>query len=715
GIGYSDSFSTLEAFAPLADGGGDELWFADGRFMVNNATKGSGMLGFGRRVLLGDQWILGTNLYYDVRDTGLSTFQQLGGGIELLGDWFDLRGNYYMPGIADTRDELGNRFQGTRLLLDRAEVAMRGADVEVGVTLPPVFNTQTRIHAGLYHFGGSGAEDVNGWKARAEVALPGGFTVDATVNDDDTFGQTLIVGVAFRWLQAIRPAGPQPDYPGVRGFRNGYEPHISRSVRDRLAEPVERLQNIVVTIDDGTPAIDPATGQVLNILHVSNTGNSDGSFENPYQTFAQALADPRAPGGIIYTPHGGTFTEDLNLVPGVHVLSNAPLQFVQTQLGQQMLPLSGVNPDLSNLPSRIVGNVVLADRNVIDGFAVTGGISGAGVRSANIMRNRISNNLGVGINLTAVDNAGDRIVIADNIFAANGLAGVTIDGTTVNADLQRNVADNQVLSGFIVTSQDFGGVVVGNRAESNLLTGISLSGTNTVSATVSNNVTNGNLVSGIFISNTDSFSGVISDNTANGNQGNGNNQAGGVSVFATNFTGNITGNSTNFNLVPGLLVVTTNFTGDVSSNTATTNVLGGLGIASTTFSGNISNNSTTTNLVNGMLLAVGQMNGAISGNTATANVLEGIQVFFGSNGPSTVGVTGNTLLGNNLGTSRDFFLQNTGTEAVTVEFSGNKSSNIVPAGEFNYDFSNTGAGSLTVVPEKNDGGVGSSDATVAIP
>lgn len=717
GIGYSDSFSTLEMFAPLA-GNNDGLWFLDGRLMLNNETKGGGMFGVGQRTALSDQVVLGGNLYYDVRDTGRSTFQQLGVGVELLTDWFEIRSNYYSPNLADTRDELSPRLRGTNLFVNRAEVAMRGVDVEAGITLPAVFNTQSRLLGGIYHFEGSGAEDVTGWKARAEINLPRGITLDTTVQDDDVFGTTVIVGLAFRWAQPFKPLGPQPHYNPIAAFRTGRQSHISRSARDRLADPVERLQNIVVSTDEGEPAIDPATGNVLNILNVSASGstNGDGSFENPFQTFAAALADPRAQNGIVYTPNGGDFAEDLTLVPGTRLLSNGPEQFVQTHLGLQMLPLSGVGLDVNNPTARITGDVTLADRNVVDGFGITGGIVGNGVNSTRLTRNRISNVLGNGVLLNGVNNSGSLIVIEGNVVTASGLNGININGSTVNADVLNNMVSDHTLGGVLISGDDYSGTISGNRAESNTLTGISVSATNSLSAAINNNTANENLLAGILVSGTGDFSGSITNNTTNGNLGTGNNQVGGITVITSSFTGNISNNTANMNLIPGIVVATNDFTGDIVSNSTSTNVLGGIGVAATTFNGNISDNTTTLSPVNGILLAVGQMDGAITGNNATANLLEGIQVFFGGANTSDVNFSNNILLGNNTGTEREVFFQNTGAGDVGLQLDGNNSLNQVTAGGFNFDLSNTGTGTLSIAsPQQNLGSVGSSDGTVTLP
>ena len=56
---------------------------------------------------------------------------------------------------------------------------------------------------------------------------------------------------------------------------------------------------------------------------------------------------------------------------GVSLLSNAPVQFVQTDAGWMQLPLSGASPDLSAAPE-ILGSVAMSSGSTLNGFWVVG-------------------------------------------------------------------------------------------------------------------------------------------------------------------------------------------------------------------------------------------------------------------------------------------------------------------------------------------------------
>ncbi|NOX54996.1 MAG: right-handed parallel beta-helix repeat-containing protein, partial [Planctomycetes bacterium] len=221
---------------------------------------------------------------------------------------------------------------------------------------------------------------------------------DVSIQDDNHFGTTVNVGLVVYLFAPLQPPPPVPPYPPVYAFRRGGEPFRPRHVWRRLGERVQRQRYIVVTTHE-TLAEDPATGSPLLFLHAAPGAGGDGTIQSPYGSLTDALADPRASSAIVYTPFGGTFTENIALVDGAIVLSNGPVQQVQTQLGAQVLPYSGTSPDLSNLP-QIVGNVAMANDTRFSGFAVTGAVSGAGLSNVTLDKSQVNNNLGTALSLT---------------------------------------------------------------------------------------------------------------------------------------------------------------------------------------------------------------------------------------------------------------------------------------------------------------------------
>jgi hypothetical protein len=101
GVGPTNSangFTSVEGMVPLFEQSGRELFFVDVRGLLSDTGHGGGNLGGGYRWLDSNtDCVFGLNAYYDNRDTGAATFQQFGGGFELLGRLVDLRGNFYLP------------------------------------------------------------------------------------------------------------------------------------------------------------------------------------------------------------------------------------------------------------------------------------------------------------------------------------------------------------------------------------------------------------------------------------------------------------------------------------------------------------------------------------------------------------------------------------------------------------------------------------------
>lgn len=164
-----------------------------------------------RRKLHDPDMILGANLYYDTRWTeNDNTFDQVGGGIELLTRRIDARANVYIP-LSDeevvsstsetaTSSEVtgGQRITTTRRIEQVVyEEALEGFDAEIGVWLPFLDKAApTALYAGYYDFSSDFEEDRSGMKARLESRVLSWLTVDAEWYDDDELNRTdYFVGI----------------------------------------------------------------------------------------------------------------------------------------------------------------------------------------------------------------------------------------------------------------------------------------------------------------------------------------------------------------------------------------------------------------------------------------------------------------------------------------------------------------------------------------
>lgn len=482
GLGFQNGFADLEWMIPIRGDAEFHNFFIDTHFLLKDQNKVAG------NVTLDYRWydldwnrIFGTYVFWDGMQTPLGNqLQQLGVGFETMGQIIDARTNVYIPDAFGVRGALPNLFQGNHLIINRAEVAMTGVDGEIGINLPEILNVRSRVFGGGYYFNGHGNGNITGWKARAEAEFSRNVWIDYSVQDDKLFGRTWNVGLVVRYAHRFlehRPQSPASmDHKYFRG--EGY--NANRVLSDRLSDPVRRNQNLLLTRDDGVAATTP-TGDVLNFIHVANGFAGTGTFENPYGTLTNALANPSAGTSTVYTPFGGNYVENVTLVPGTKVLSNGPVQTVTTQFGVQTLPFSGSHTDLVSLPT-ITGNVTLASNSQFSGFDVTGGLSSVAATGFTVDNSVITAPAGDAVSITGaaastltnlkVTSATGRGVFLNNSAAAvkdlhivngatNGLEvttgatarTVTVNNLTIDAAGQHGVDLNVAGAGAMTYTQ----------------------------------------------------------------------------------------------------------------------------------------------------------------------------------------------------------------------------------------------------------------------
>lgn len=218
-------------------------------------------------------------------------------------------------------------------------------------------------------------------------------------------------------------------------------------------------------------------GNPWQIVHVmEGATGGDGSFERPFGTLDQAMA-AATPGTIVYTPYGGNYQPTpMFVVPdGVSLLSNAPVQLVQTDVGWIQLPLSGASPDLSAAPE-ILGSVQMSSGATLNGFRVIGigdtlGEAGvvwmSGVSDVTVANNAIwSRQQGIWIEDAF------NVAVADNTVAQALGSGIFMASGT-NVALTRNVIQQADGDGIEVVAGP-GAIITDNTVEEALGSGIAL-------------------------------------------------------------------------------------------------------------------------------------------------------------------------------------------------------------------------------------------------
>ncbi|MEQ8381868.1 MAG: right-handed parallel beta-helix repeat-containing protein [Coleofasciculus sp. A1-SPW-01] len=447
GIGYStsgagyDGFTRLDSFLPLLQNPGSTLTFLEGRLQLDNSANVGGNLLFGHRFYNQSlNRIFGGYLGFDRRDTGNSTFHQLGVGLETLGEVWDVRLNGYFP-LGDTRDlvdetafdtgfQLTDRFFSDHFLVVQGqrqrgqvrhfEAAMTGFDLEVGARLAQWGEGGgLRGYGGLYYYDATGSDSSLGWRMRLEVQPTDSLNFGVALQEDQIFGTNVIVSVG-----AI--------FGKTRSSGNA-------SILSRLGDGVERISSITVdsqtesdffSEDITTAATNPQTSEPYIFQHVNlGASGGNGTVETPFGTVDSALAATRSDGNdIVYVQAGTNPGIPAFTIPDqVQVLSTAPIQQLDTvEFERVQLPLSG-----AGVFPQVMDTVTLGNNTVLSGFTITGvtnpGIVARGIQNGEVRDSMITSSSQAGVLL---ENTGGLISFTNSAITGNGVPSLSV--TSVN-------------------------------------------------------------------------------------------------------------------------------------------------------------------------------------------------------------------------------------------------------------------------------------------
>jgi hypothetical protein len=717
GVGFENGYFSTGAFIPLFKRGEHGLLFSDLQINALNSDPIAANLGLGYRFYSDDlERIFGIYNYYDFRESHGFNFKQITTGLEILGENHDMRMTAYLPSAFSDQMVSADAFAGNSLLIDRFAVPLHGFDMEVGVRVPLAEQYEPRLFGGSYYLAGDGVSGIWGWKTRIESRVSDALRLDLAVQDDPLNGTTINAGFALRFPTS-----------GLRGLLSWHDAGdrllgISRRrLEERLTDPVHRRPNIVITEQPGTiarhpdvigPLADPhpKAGQAIVFQHVGAGNGGNGSESNPHATLEAALADPAYQTGrvdVIYVRqdtaapvvHSGNIT---NLVAATSILSDGPVQQIDTQLGFRQLPHSGIDPFLRNLP-QIAGRVTLADNTRLSGFDIRQGIAGTTVSGVNILDNRISNSGGDGIRLTQIgsllSSAADEnsvgsfvgVNIERNIFDVTNGSGINLEvtGITDNIIIGKNTITNSGNSGIVIGGKDYGK----SAADLGFIANIEIGLTRIVT-------TNSHGVE--FTGTGFTEDGVVQISNSNIEVTGSNNH--GIRIDGETFKGS-------FNIFRTSGLLSNNSIGQIVST-------GGDGVHLTTsdFSGQL--------LLRSNSLIAGDRALFVDGTTFAGGIRADIragsppQVFSGLsdvaielrnlNGDLDQIQFQNSILSSNSPSGTDFFAEFIGPGTKVVELRSNVSTNPLPAnpaGPFNFNLQNSGSGGFVFLPDDGAGGI----------
>ncbi|GIW80129.1 MAG: hypothetical protein KatS3mg105_1936 [Gemmatales bacterium] len=490
GRGYRTGFSSFDAFVPWPDGDGTSIIFSDLRLLLSDTSNVGANLGGGFRMLNpAGSAIYGANLYYDNRDTGNFTYSQISGGLEYLRENVDFLFHFYVPVGQDRKEFVSfvpcnGQFVNRHIVLTRVipfEIAMNSFDFEVGGILPFADGVDPRGYVGYYYLA-SDSGDANGIRGRIELMPIPNLAMNLQVTHDTVFDTTISFNVAV--------------YSGsLRQMFRG-----RRTLRERLNQPVQRQQNIIVDRQfdtRGEVALSPTTGQPILVTHFNSAAapGGDGSVNRPFNM----LPNGTVSGDILFAHANSVFTNQfIVLQDGQRFLGEGTLHTFVSQFGTCTLPRATngtVSPMIVDAPP--IAAVTLANNTEVAGFTFSGltpniQIDGDNINNVIIRSNQFLNS-NSGIDLF---NVGGNVLITNNTFNNMNDVAIRIDerGTTQsNVQINNNTLSNLGSDGVVVTVQDNANVVL--TADNNTVDTTSfasdgffvdVSGNGTLNATVSN-------------------------------------------------------------------------------------------------------------------------------------------------------------------------------------------------------------------------------------
>ena len=452
GIGYDQGYTSFEMFCAFTS---IENWhpFFDVRLHMFNDWKAAANAGFGVRYQPDSlKAIFGLNGFFDFRHANHSTFEQLGGGFEILGTKWEGRANCYFPIINSNNlyDDSFIGFSGHEALFSvKRELAFKGFDVSVGRTwLQKQYFTLSSTLGG-YMFFADFDKRAKGGLFKIKTELSHYFSVEAQTSYDSLFKGIVQGQIGFNL-----PFGKK-----IKARKKGISCKSALALASRLAESVDRFEIIVTDHHNvQTPALDPRTHEALYIVFVDNLAASGGSgtAQAPFSTLA-AAESASLPGEMIYV-YGGT-NNTVGMNAGITLQDRQWLQgsgrpfTAITAYGLAVIPAqTSATPAITNTAG---DTITLGSANIVTGFnifATSNAIAGSGIED---FLGSFLTSAGTTLNDFSFTNVSGAITLKNvKSFSANGISLSTTDDTllTIQNSFFTNSGANNLDLAFTNTS-----------------------------------------------------------------------------------------------------------------------------------------------------------------------------------------------------------------------------------------------------------------------
>jgi hypothetical protein len=484
GVGYNKSYSSLQGFFSPINTSDHWLPFIDVRGHIFSDGKPAANVGLGVRYLASLAW--GVNAYYDYRTSHHHNYRQVGLGFEVLGSFWDVRLNGYLPvGKKKSRpfDKINQplsfssfssftpqmiRFNGNNAIVgysnipiyqsQREEFAFKGVDASVGFQVGNPKKISLNFAAGPYYYAGYFSKYAVGGQGSITVRWSQYIALSATTSYDNLFHSRTSGSISL--TIPLGNTGATKKEKSVKACSNNsfLDHNLARGAHrnEIIVLDKHRFVRQIGSINVDVLATNPQTGQPYIFWHVNNTSSSNGTYESPYPTLAQAEAASAA-SDIIYVYSGDGTTTGMDA--GITLKDDQ--KFFGAGIDQTLLTTTGVitipaqdsgMPQVTNTTGPVV---TCANNNEISGFYFTANnqyvlnctnISDALIHDNTLSLSAGSSGRGVGIYFK---NSAGTITVQDNSFLLVG------GGSSAPWGIQ--LSSTAADTNYLISNNDFSG------------------------------------------------------------------------------------------------------------------------------------------------------------------------------------------------------------------------------------------------------------------
>ena len=368
GVGYKNHYSKISLYHAFER----NIWqpFIDLRYLALNKGRPGANLGAGLGYQFARKSRLSFYAYFDLtKSCTRHLFTQITPGIAYTHpllfankQWgeiaFYVNGYFPIKSLEHRISPLSfSRFRGNDLLICQMDrFALAGTNIEVGYRSKMWGDWAFYLAGSGYYFKRSSLHAFGGF-GKFRVLYKDLISLEVQVSKDRLFGTNVNGTIGVRI-----PLGSK----SMRDVKDRcYHPYRSR--------PIERFEPMVLDKAKKELLAKDFTGNPLYFIFVNNLSGSDGTFEDPFPTLADAQISSE-PGDFIYVFPGDGTTQGMDsgfvMQPGQTLAGSGAALPVATNLGTIIVPnLTATRPILTN---SMGDGVTLANECTLSGIDVVG-------------------------------------------------------------------------------------------------------------------------------------------------------------------------------------------------------------------------------------------------------------------------------------------------------------------------------------------------------